>query len=282
MSWQILFAVCLVFSSVAVLLQRVLLHNDKTDPIAYAILFQAIVGVLLLAAAIFHGLELPDFGKYWLPIALTILLFGLGNVVYAKALQVVEASIFAVLFATTSVWVMMGGLYFFDERLAVLQILGTALIIGSVALLNEQGGKIRLNRGIWLGLFTGLLYGLAVIGWIYVGRHNDPTTWNAITFIVPALLILMLSPGSVSKMKPYLARDVMVRVILLGIFVSIASLCLLNAYNHAKASTIAPLVQTEIFITMILAVIFLKERSNLVRKFAAAFVCFAGVLLIVR
>jgi len=282
MDWQILLIISVLTSSVAVLLQRILLHNDKADPIAYAIIFSATVGIMLFGYALINGFELPDFHKYWLPATVTILLFTVGDVLYAKALQAVEASIFSVLFATNVIWVIAGSVFIFDERLGLQQIIGALLIIVSVALLADRTGKLRLDRGILLGLLCGAVYGLAMLLWIYVGKHSEPIAWNAMTFILPAVLLLAVRPKTTSKMKPFLKKEVMARVAVLGLLVSISSACLLNAYNHGDASVVAPLVQTEIFLITLLAVIFLHERKNLILKLFAAFICLSGVLLTIN
>lgn len=52
MSWQLLTAISVLSLSVSVILQRTLIHRDKTDPFAYAVVFQGIVGILLMVVAI--------------------------------------------------------------------------------------------------------------------------------------------------------------------------------------------------------------------------------------
>jgi hypothetical protein len=49
------------------LLQRILLHRDKVDPFAYAVVFQGIVGVLLMVFALFYGFALPNIETLLLP-----------------------------------------------------------------------------------------------------------------------------------------------------------------------------------------------------------------------
>lgn len=281
MSWQILLAISIVFSSVAVLLQRVLLHRDKTDPIAYAILFEGLVGIMLACAAMINGFEFPDFDVYWLPILATLFFFGLGNIVYAKTLQIVDASIFSVLFATNTIWVMLGGVLLLNEQLGLSQVIGAGIILASVALLADRTGKFRVDKGLLMGLLCGVLYGFGIIGWVYVAKHAELVTWNAITFLIPSILILAIMPRTVRKMKPFLQKAVMGRILLLSTLVSISSVCLLNAFNNYKASVISPLIQAEVLLTVILAIIFLHERKNLKLKLVAAITCLCGIFLII-
>lgn len=281
MSWQFLILISILMSAVAVLLQRILLDRDKNDPIAYAIVFQGTVGVILTIIALFHGFHLPDFGKYWLAILVTTLFYAAGNVVSAKGLKQTEASIFAVLFTTNAVWVMIAGILLFGEHLSILQIFGAILIFVSVGLLADRTGKLKFDTGILLSLLSGFIYGFAISGWVYVAKHNDLVTWNAVSFLLPATLTAVLSYKSIPKMKPFLSGRIMQRMLLLGILFSISTLALLSAFIYGNASIVAPLQQTNTIVTILLAVIFLHERNNLIRKFIAAAICFAGAVMIV-
>ncbi len=281
MDWQIYLAISIVFSSVAVLLQRILLHKDNTDPIAYAVLFEGLVGLILLAAAVINGIKLPDFSLYAVPIIATFLAFAFGNIAYAKSLKAVDASIFSVLFATNAVWVMIGGVLLFNEKVSVAQFFGAALILLSVILLADRTGKFKLDRGMLLGLLCGVFYGVGILGWVYISKRSDLFTWNALTFLVPSLFIFLFMPKSASKMRPFLRQPVLGRILLLCLLVSTSSAFLLNAFNNYNASIISPLIQTEVFLTVLLAIVFLHERDNLRMKLIAAAFCMGGVVLIV-
>lgn len=280
MSWQFFIAISVITSSVAVLFQRLLLHKDKSNPYAYIVVFQALVALLVGTYAFINGFVLPDFGRYWLAIIATCVLFGAGNIASAKTLQLVEASIFSVLFATGAVWVMLMGIIFLDETLSASQIIGAGLIFFSIAVLGYSKKTLKFNKGIILGLLTGLIYGVAVGLWAYVGRSSDVASWTAISFAGPSLVVLLIYPSSAKHIKSFLSGTKLTRMLLLGLFFSVGSVTLLTAYNRGDVSAVAPINQTSIIITTLLAVIFLKERDHLPKKFLSAVVCFIGALLI--
>src|SRR3990167_5738607 len=181
MNWQILTFISVVTLSGSVLLQRLLLHQDKSNPVAYAIVFQGLVGILIGIYAVLTGFILPDFGRFWLPILLTVFLYGTGHLLYAKTLQVVEASTFSVLFATSAIWLMLLGVIFFSERLQFTQILGVLLIFMSIVVVSDISNQKTFRKGIYLGLITGLVFGLATFGWAYVGRQSDAASWTSLS-----------------------------------------------------------------------------------------------------
>lgn len=281
MSWQLLTALSVITFSVSVLLQRVLLHKHKSDPVAYVVMFQGSVGILFTVYALAKGFEMPDVGRFWFPMLATMVLYGVAHLVYANTLRQVEASVFTILFATHAFWLMLISVFVFDESITAQQMLGTLLIFTSVAILVERGDQLKLDKGVLLGLLTGVLFGVAGAAWAYVGKSADAASWNAISFIGPSVFILATHPGSMHKLKPFLNRDMFKRLLTLAGLFAVSALTLMLAFQRGNVSLAAPLQQTSIILTIILAVIFLNERRRLVHKAIAALVCFIGVLLIV-
>jgi small multidrug resistance pump len=282
MTWQLLTAISVLSLSSSVLLQRVLLHKDKLNPYTYAVVFQAIVGVLLTIFALIYGFKLPNIQALVWPALLSVVAFGLGHIIYAKTLQLVEASAFSVLFATQAIWIMLLGIMLFHETLSILQIAGIILIFGSIGLLTKDIRKLSISKGTALGLLTGLLFGIAITSWSYVGRHTDGLSWAAISFIGTSFVAYLARPQSISKMKTVVTGQLLPKLVLLGTLYAIGSLAMLFAYKEGAFSIVTPLRQTSIVVTVLLALIFLsKERNRIKAKLTAALICFLGVLLIV-
>jgi len=282
MSWQLLTLISVLGLSISVILQRTLMHKDKTDPFAYAVVFQGIVGVLLMAFTVVYGFKLPGIQTVIVPAIISVLFYGAGHIIYAKTLQRVEASAFSVLFATQAVWIMLLGILLLNEHLTVVQIIGAIFIFIGVSLLIKNIRSVFHDKGTLLGLLTGFMFGIAITAWSYVGRYTDTLSWAAISFIATAFVAFCIRPQSVQKMKPLLKPVVLLRLTLLGIFYAIGSLAMLLAYKEGSFAIISPLRQTSIIVTVLLALIFLpKERSNITKKIVAAVICVIGVVLIV-
>lgn len=282
MSWQLLTAISVSTLSASVLLQRVLLHKDKVDPYAYVVTFQGIVGLLLLAFAVPHGITLPGISTVWLPAILAIVAFGVGHILYAKTLQVVEASAFSVLFATQAIWIMLLGIALFHESMTWLQLAGSVLIFSSVGLLVKNWRAFRPDKGTASGLLTAAIFGFAIICWSYVGRHTDPLSWTAISFVGAALVALLIKPAARHKMVGLLTSGLLPKLLMLGVLYGVGSLAMLYAYRAGTFSIVTPLRQTSIIVTTLLALAFLaKERNRIELKIAAAVISFAGACLII-
>ncbi len=282
MSWQLLTIISVLSLSISVILQRILIHKNKTDPFAYAVIFQGIVGVLIMAVSLAVGFRLPGIETVIIPAVVSVIFYGVGHIVYAKTLQKVEASAFSVLFATQAIWIMILGVVLFEEGLTILQLIGSVLIFCGVGLLARNIWAIFKDKGTLLGLLTGLMFGIAITAWSYVGRHTDTLSWAAISFIMTALVALLVRPQSVRKMRPLLEPKILMILVLLAVFYGVGSLAMLYAYKEGSFTIISPLRQTSIVVTVLFALALLpQERNRIRRKILAAVVCAVGVVLIV-
>lgn len=283
MSWQLLTVISVLGLSVSIVLQRILLHGDKINPYAYAAVFQAMVGILLTIVAILVGFKLPGIETVWIPAVISAIAYGVGHIFYAKTLQKVEASAFSVYFATHAIWMMLFGVLIFHEQLTYWQIAGTLFIFSGILVLAKRPAKLLTDTGSMHGLMTGLLFGIAITAWAYVGRHTDTLSWAAISFLLPVLVVFAVRPKTIKSIPGVFKKPSMTgKLLVLALFYGVGSLAMLYAYKEGALTVISPLRQTGIIVTTFLALLFItSERHNVGRKLFAALLCFVGVVALV-
>ena len=280
MSWQILVAVSVVTYSVSVLLQRILLKDEKIDSVAFSIVFQLLTGVLILGYALMRGFSSPNLLPLLPNLALMTFLYGAGNVFIFKALKAIEASEFTIIFATRTVWIILAAVLFLSEQFSLVQLLGTGLILSSVVLVSWQKG-LKLSRGVLLSLAAAACFGLAFANDAFIIRNFDVPSYLGIAFIVPALAVWMVFPKSSSKMLPMLKKSFLKKLGVLSVLYATSAITIFLAYQIGRnAAQIAPLNQTSTILTVLLAIIFLGEKSQLTRKLIGAVLSFIGIILV--
>ena len=78
-----------------------------------------------------------------------------------------------------------------------------------------------------------------------------------------------------------LSRNFLKKLGMLSILYAASAITIFSAYQVGRnAAQIAPLNQTSTILTVILAIIFLKERSQLVRKLLGGLLSFIGIVLV--
>lgn len=273
-------AISVLTYSVSVLLQRLLLKNNKVDSVAFSIVLQLFTGILILVYALIRGFSTPDLVPLFPNLALMIVLYGAGNVLIFKALKAVEASEFTIVFATRSLWTILAAILFLGESFSSKQLLGTGFILSSVALMSWQKG-LKLNRSTLISLLAALAIGLAFANDAFIIRNFDVPSYLAIAFIVPALAVWVVTPSSTNKIKSMLTKEFLQKLGLLGILYAVSAITFFLAYQIGRnAAQIAPLSQTATIVTVVLAIIFLKEKAQLARKIIGAVLSFVGVVLV--
>lgn len=280
MNWQILVIISVITNSLSVLLQKILLKDDKIDSTAFSIIFQLITGFLILIYALFHGFSVPNLLPLLPNLFLMILVYGVGNFCIFKALKIGEASSFTIVFATRAIWTIVIAMLFLGEHFSFTQLIGTACILSSVILVTWQHG-IKIGKGTLYSLLAAAAFGIAFANDAFIVRNFDVPSYLVIAFIVPALAVWAVFPQSTEKMKTMLEIHFLKKLVLLGIIYAASAITIFIAYQIGRnVAQIAPLNQTSSILTVVLAIIFLKENTQIGRKLLGILLSFIGILLV--
>ena len=109
MTWEILLTISVLTFSVSILLQRVLLKDDQSDPIAYSIVYQLFTGILIGIYALFNGFTTPNLVQLIPNLILMIILYGGANIFMWNGLRMIDLSEFTIIFSSRALWTIIGG-----------------------------------------------------------------------------------------------------------------------------------------------------------------------------
>jgi len=280
MVWFIYAVISIVFISFASLLQRILMKDEESDPVSYSIVFQLLAALLAGVFVFFKGFEMLPIKAYPLNFLLEAVLYAFSTLFTFKALKTIQASQAVIIVSFSCVVTVIFSAIFLREILTFQRLAGTLLIIVSVVLVSRLK-SFSINRGILYALGAAVFSGLAVVNDTYLLRFSDAVSYTPIAFLLPGILLLLFYPKSVKKFKSFLKPKVAKNMILLSLFwVTSAIAFYLAIGKGALASQISPISQSKVILTVLLAVIFLKEKDNLLIKSLGAVLTMAGVLMI--
>lgn len=279
--WLLYTLVGVFFFAVFYIFSRVFLREKGSDPVAFAIIFNLVCAFLLVLATLQHGFTLPDFHKYFLNICLMAILYTGSQVLVFKASKAIEASEFIIFSSTRALWTILIALLFLGESFNLLKIAGTALILFSVVFVSLKKKGIKLQKGHLYAFGAAFCIGVGLANDAFILRHADAFSYGALAFILPGFLTMAVFPSATKKLKSYLNVKLLSKIIFLSILYCIGFIALYVAYQKGgNASQIAPIGQSVVVITVILAALFLGERDRLVKKILAAILVSIGVLLL--
>ena len=282
MSWQFLILLSVLTYSVSVLLQRVLIKEENHDTVAFSIVFQLITAACIGAygyAA--HLMQFPDLLPYLPNLLLMTVLYSLGNYFLFSSLKKAEASKVTIIFACRAFFTVAASTVFLQEALNPIQWLGALLVFAGVILVSGNIRKRTFAREEWFALLAAIFFGFEVANDRFILRTFPVVPYVFIGFITPGIGIALLKLRSISQIPVLLKLNVVWKIIVLCAIYAVSAVAFFIGLQKApNASRVITINLTSVIVTVILAIIFLKERTDWVKKVIGAALSFAGLLLL--
>jgi uncharacterized membrane protein len=169
-----------------------------------------------------------------------------------------------------------------QESFSIKKIIGALIIIIGITIAQWKRQKLEFNKGTIFALLAALFYSLAEIVCFYILRDFDATSFSVYSALLPVLTLLILFPKSIKKLSFYFKPSRALNISIVSINDTLATIFLFVAYQLGRnASQIGPLMATQTIVSVILAIIFLRERDNILNKIIGACLVVAGVIFVI-
>ncbi len=284
MSWQVLSFISLISYALAILTQRVLMKNEKSDSYAYSIVFQLTTGAIIGIFGFFTAkMSFSNLQPVLLNLIITTVLWGLANIFIFSALKLIEASEFTIIFSSRILITIIASTLLLKEGLNLFQFLGVFLILSAVILVTYKSKKFSLKKGAIYALLGAVCFGLGNTNDRIALKHMELYSYVTLSFILPTLFTIIISPKSVLKIKQFLKITTLSKMLFMCILYSVSSIAFFSALqtNSNSSQTTSVSLLSVIFI-VILSAIFLKERDHLTRKIIGAILSILGGIILIR
>lgn len=280
MSWLVIVLINVLVVSLGSLFQRLAMKEKSSDAVVSTIIYQLVLGILVLPYALTQGFVFPPLLQLWPYFLLSAILYGFGSVLFFKSIKLIEASEMIVLSAFGAVVTMFCAYLFLGERLVWMQYVGCLLVLLAILLIASRGSKITFGRGAIFALLATSFFSFAVISDMVIIRSYDAVSFAATMSILPGLALLVFYPRQALQL-PQAVRRVDKNLIFYTLLYSVAVVTFYGALGMgALVSQVSVVTKANIILTVLLAAIFLKERDGLGRKIGAAILCTIGVVLV--
>lgn len=282
LSWFTLSIISVITWSLSNIIQKASLKGEQVHPAAFSAFFQLLVGIITIPAAISGLKEMPSSVGIWGLVIISSLLYFGANLLFFYGLKDVEVSQTTILTSTRSIWYLLLGLVFFKESITIYKMAGIILIVvGVIMAFYKRGVFASFNKKHSYLIIYALIFSIAGTLDKYILNYFTPGAYQVIAFILPATFTMFFIPGTIKNMKPLLSVNKNnAYLVISSITYTIAALSMYTAYKvGGEISKVGPISQASIILTVILGIIFLKERENLAKKLIGSLIVFAGVLL---
>lgn len=280
MTWFIFALISVLAIAVANIYQKIAMREEESDPLAASIFFQFILAGMTGIFALFYGFQAPPISQFPLNFIISAVFYAIGTLLIFKAIKEIEASELAILTAFSAVVTIIGAIIFLGENFNLKQGIGAVLVLSAVVMVQKKSG-LSIKRGVWLALLGESSYAVALLSDTHILRHYDAVSYTPIMSFLPGVILLALNPRVITKFKEYANLSYIKNLSLFSFFYGIQAICYYVALNKgANASQMAPIFRIEIILTVILAVVFLREKDNLIIKTLGAIIAVLGIILI--
>jgi drug/metabolite transporter (DMT)-like permease len=282
MLWKLFIVISITFTATATLIERVILKESESQPIAYAILFEFIIGLLFIVLTLITGrFALPKLQPLLGNILLMIILYSISSVATFFALKEIEIGKYIIIFSLRSLFTLLGGTLWLHQGLSLIAFVGLLCILGGIFIVSLTQNKISMTKGDIFALIAGASFGLANVNDKFLLHSFNVLTYLSIGFIGPAVLLALIFPKEIAHMKVFFTTKVFIKMTFLCIIYAISILFFFIAIQSGpNVSLVVSLSLLSVLLTVIFGIVFLKERSELGKKLLGSMLSIIGLLLI--
>lgn len=286
MTWVGYIALSTVAHSISVLIQRVLVQENKEHPIAFIVFYQILVGIIVLAYGFLRGFlsfPLETIAELWLPLLLAFALYACAGYFIFISLERIPASNFTIalssriFFTAIAAWILLG------ESLSLIQCGGAALIFTGIVVASfSSRSKVVDTSGLLFAVLAAVFSGLANVNDRFILQSMEVHSYTGLSFLGVAVIFAIFQTKKLVAGRSLLRPQPFVRIALFAAVYAIATLTFYIALQIGEsASQVVSVSLVSVIVTVLFAMIFLKEREHPYQKILGAVLSFIGVLLLV-
>lgn len=280
MLWLFLVLGIIILSGIGSIIHRWVL-KDEGDFLAFGFAFQ-VFGTLFFIPILLAEWQFPSQPEAWILAVISSVLWAVLGVVGFKAQRFTEVSLRAPIGKSKMLWVILFAALFLGETVTQGKIIGSALIFLGVVLVtfkaDEPLGGFG-DLGVKLTFIAALIGGIGSIVDKVAMSYFQPGTYGFIEYLLPAIWLGLFVPQSTKRFGKLL-KGKGKWVIAASLIAVVWSWMLFKVYQLAEVSTIAPLLELSVIVTVIGGFVFLGERKDILRRIIGTLIVLAGAWII--
>lgn len=285
MNWVVFTILAVSFRAIYGIATRVLTLSVKVSPMSQAVLLTGFATILSLVLSPFlGGMNFSHLYLVWIPLVISIASSTLGNIVYFKGQETLDAGTTQIAFSSIVIWGAVLSFGYLGSHFSFIQIFGIFLLLFAIILVQYKKSQYTLSVAVLYILGSAFIFSIFQVASAQVSRALPagtalPIGYFGSTVIVAALYRKKLTHDFQAVKGNYK------NVIQKGFFASGSTLLYyLSAYI---AYSLAPdrgivvvLLPIQAIIAVFLGIVFLKERDRMPQKIIAGIMAVVASILI--
>ncbi|PID99054.1 hypothetical protein CSA80_02975 [Candidatus Saccharibacteria bacterium] len=285
MTWALLTLLAITARATLSIATKILSKDVEVSATTHSVLLTMTATILSLVVAPFvGGISFSGVDQYWLPIAIIIMSQSFANVLFFLGVKRLDAGTAQVAFSSILVWGALLSVLFLGSVFSWAQLAGILLMMVAILLVQYKGGKIDMSSGVLYIVGSAVLYAVFQVASADISKVVSTGAYLLMAYLGPSLVVGLVYLSQLKKDLP-LVRDQLKKTSTKTLFAGGASMLYFvfsyAAYKNAPDSgVVVVLLTSQVVLSVIFGIVFLKEKDNQTRKLLAGILAFAAGALI--
>lgn len=249
-------------------------------PGGVAVLIDLIGGFSVLLLCIFYKISFPSNPLVYLFLAMSITFYAISDRVNATVRSGLPVSTFIITKQLNPVIMVIAGLLFLGEPLAISKIIGAIIIVLSNIMVFYEKGRLVINKYVVMSVLASISFTTGLLMDVNNSVHFTLPIYIACILLGPAIMIIIFDKVRLNDIKNEFLLGNRRLIVVVGLCYAFTNFLMMRAYQLQTVSTVAPLLSTAVIMNVLAGYLFLHEKSGIVKKIIAAFLVVVGIILI--
>ena len=274
MNWLILTLLAVLSRAIYGIASKVFSTHVPVSAVTQSVILTGVGSLLAFAfSPLTGGISFQNFHHVWIIALIMVISQIFGNLAYFKGIEKLEASITQIAFSSIVIWGAFLSSFLLGSHFALLQILGIILLVGAIFLIQYKKGKVRVSIHIAYIFIAAACFAVFQVTSAQLAQVMSAGTYLLLAYLGSAVLLSLLYWKKVAKEVQLLFKNVK-NVLAASLFASGTSLFyfLFSYFAYRVApdrGVVVLLLTTQVIVSVILGILFLKERDRIKQKIVA-------------
>jgi drug/metabolite transporter (DMT)-like permease len=285
MNWILFTILAIISRSVFSLATKILSSHLQVSSITQAFMLTTLAGLLSIPFSLLTGgISFSNISSVGLLVVLMVLSQAFGNVLFFQGMKTLDAGTSQIAFSSVLIWGSLFSFLFLGSHFSQLQLLGIFIMLVAILLVQFKKDGLTLNRGILLIILAASLFGIFQVTSARISTVVNTGAYLILAYLGSSLVVGLFYIQTLRTDYLTLMRNIK-SSLTLAMFASGTSLLYFIfsyfAYRVAPdRGVVVVLLTSQVILSVIFGIIFLKERQNLSRKLIAGGLAFIASVFI--
>lgn len=264
---------------------KLLSSRVVVTPITQSVLLTTIGGFLAIPLGFFvGGFSISNLSSVWFLVLCSVLAQAFGNILFFIGTKELDAGMTQIAFSSIVLWGMMFTYFFLRSSFTWVQLIGIILMMCAILLIQEKKKSLALNKGVISILGAAGLFSIFQVLSAKFSTQVSTGLYLLLSYFGSSLILICLYWSVLLKDGKKLVVQVKNTATYTVFAGGMSLLYFIFSYVSYRTApdpgVVVLLLTSQVVLSVLFGIIFLKERDRMGRKIIAGILAFIASLLI--